>query len=46
MTDIKIAFVIIAVLNIIYNLFKWIYTGKETFSAIGGWFCSILWCIT
>lgn len=45
MSDIQIIFLILAGLNIIFAIAKWIGTGKEQVSAIAGWTCAILYCI-
>jgi hypothetical protein len=46
MEPILIIFLILAILNIVLSIAKWILTGRNEFSGIMGWVCAILFCIT
>jgi hypothetical protein len=39
-------FIISAVLNIVFSIIKWVETGETQLSAILGWACAILYCIS
>jgi len=45
MEVLSIIFIIMAILNIIFALIKWVSTGENQFSTIAGWTCAIMYCI-
>ena len=46
MNGINIIFICAAIGNILIAIKRWIETDEEQFSAIGGWVCAIMYCLS
>ena len=46
MNILSIIFIALALLNIIFSIIKWITEKNTQWSAITGWTCAIIYCVS